>query len=284
MAKDKTFKPQDLDKLSAHNTTFFGASYRTKQYDRKKLTKRLIAILIILVFIILLITWLIAYIILNGGSFTVRIENAYVTTLSLSRTPEFDENNNMISTPAKNNMKDYGARNIPTVAGLLTDGGEYYIHSQFYIRNDSADTPLSFQYSIGYSSATNGIENAARIMVIRSVDTDGYDTLDYKVYAAMDANGRPSRISYPGRYDENNQFVPYSEEELAEYPELLENELFSYAETIDPTTRTGVGTVEDIAPGEFQRFDVVIWLEGSDPECTDDILNSRIKYEMTILA
>ena len=38
--------------------------------------------------------------------------------------------------------------------------------------------------------------------------------------------------------------------------------------------------VENFSPGDKNKYTVVLWLEGSDPECTDNILGGEIKIHM----
>jgi len=38
--------------------------------------------------------------------------------------------------------------------------------------------------------------------------------------------------------------------------------------------------VEDFNPGDIDKYTIVIWLEGTDPECTDNILDGEIKISM----
>lgn len=40
--------------------------------------------------------------------------------------------------------------------------------------------------------------------------------------------------------------------------------------------------LSDFAPGDIARFTVVMWLEGNDPECVDDIIGGQFKIDMTI--
>ncbi len=40
--------------------------------------------------------------------------------------------------------------------------------------------------------------------------------------------------------------------------------------------------LSDFAPGDVARFTVVMWLEGNDPECVDDIIGGQFKIDMTI--
>lgn len=38
--------------------------------------------------------------------------------------------------------------------------------------------------------------------------------------------------------------------------------------------------VEDFKPGDIDKYTIVMWIEGSDPECTDNILGGEIKVHM----
>ncbi|MDD2181441.1 MAG: hypothetical protein PHW32_03625 [Bacilli bacterium] len=38
--------------------------------------------------------------------------------------------------------------------------------------------------------------------------------------------------------------------------------------------------IRDFKPGDIHKYTVVIWIEGSDPECTDNILGGEIKIQM----
>ena len=39
---------------------------------------------------------------------------------------------------------------------------------------------------------------------------------------------------------------------------------------------------ENFKPGEKDRFTIVVWLEGDDPDCIDDIIGGELKMEMNI--
>ena len=40
------------------------------------------------------------------------------------------------------------------------------------------------------------------------------------------------------------------------------------------------GTVEAFKPGDISKITVVIWIEGNDPDCTDDLLGGEFKLDM----
>ena len=45
-------------------------------------------------------------------------------------------------------------------------------------------------------------------------------------------------------------------------------------------TKVLENTTEDFAPGAVDKYTVVIWLEGNDPECIDDIRGGVVKMSM----
>lgn len=73
-----------------------------------------------------------------------------------------------------------------------------------------------------------------------------YKNDEYVTYAKMGSDGNPE----PGT-------IPFMSDDLV----ALEH-------------------VQNFKPGDIDKYTVVIWLEGSDPECTDNILGGEIKIQM----
>ena len=42
------------------------------------------------------------------------------------------------------------------------------------------------------------------------------------------------------------------------------------------------GQIDDFRPGDISRVTIVVWLEGNDPDCTDDVLGGELKFDMEI--
>ena len=40
------------------------------------------------------------------------------------------------------------------------------------------------------------------------------------------------------------------------------------------------GSQTNVAPGEMHKYTVVIWLEGDDPDCTNDLIGGHFGLEM----
>ena len=40
------------------------------------------------------------------------------------------------------------------------------------------------------------------------------------------------------------------------------------------------GRRDDVKVGEVHKYTVVVWIEGDDPDCTNDLIGERIGFEM----
>ena len=53
------------------------------------------------------------------------------------------------------------------------------------------------------------------------------------------------------------------------------------------SSKDGVITVDhktDFKPGDIDKYTIVLWIEGSDPECNDNILGGEIKISMNFVS
>ena len=83
--------------------------------------------------------------------------------------------------------------------------------------------------------------------------------------------------------DEAMRVRLYIEDEYVEYaktrndgtgPEPYTTEFYSVGVVT-------MGTLTDYNPGDKTKFTIVIWLEGDDPECVDDVIDGMAKVEMS---
>ena len=44
------------------------------------------------------------------------------------------------------------------------------------------------------------------------------------------------------------------------------------------------GKIENFKPGDISKITVVIWIEGNDPDCTDDVIGGEFKVDMVFSA
>jgi len=73
----------------------------------------------------------------------------------------------------------------------------------------------------------------------------------------------------------------YKNGEVITYAKMSRNNTLE-KDTISFTSDTLVARdhVQNFAPGNRDKYTIVLWLEGTDPECTDNILGGQIKIHM----
>ena len=149
---------------------------------------------------------------------------------------------------------------------------EAYIGITFFVKN-TCDIDYTYTSAIEIEKQINGLDAAIRIMWVMQNETTG-DLIENKVYA--------KKSKYEGlRFNDGIEFIAYPDGYFSGNLILFEDE--EYPVGLVPTTpfidnfyakRTEGNPLK---AGEVRRCTMVIWIEGSDPECTSSVLNSYLK-------
>ena len=256
--EEKTFKPTDLDQMSREEEdrkkgllAMFAVKRTGSQLIITKAMRRAAAALIALLLLMMGASYLIAALIIKSGSFIVSIQDDIDDeyAISLSETPDFS----VASTVLKGKPVD-GMDNITyewigedyngDVNGVdQVDGshnGVNYVAYTFYVMSVGKKA-CTYDAVINIVGVAKGVDKAARVMVYKNGDPTIY---------AKPAEGTVDTLDYGA--DEN--FI---------------------SDSIVMRTRT-----EELEPGEMDKYTIVVWLEGWDPECVNDILSGIMKMEM----
>ena len=194
------------------------------------------------------------------GSYTVSINkfDNVEYSLILSETSDFT------SLTTKLNAKSNERITNICVDKDLPDGLEHvdgvhngsdYIAYTYYVMNNGNKT-MTYEYVLTASNITNNLDKAIRVALY----VDGEKT----VYAAMGADGSSEPV------------CPFDEWSVAEY---------GYTTPFRTQGDKSIVTRQQIsgfAPGDVTKFTVVIWIEGDDPDCTDDLIEGTFKLDMTM--
>ena len=92
-------------------------------------------------------------------------------------------------------------------------------------------------------------------------------------------------INYIKKIDEKvlsfGKYSVYKNDSFVTYAKLGRNGAVE-RDTVafEDDTHVGLDHVENFSPGDVIKYTIVIWLEGSDPECTDNLLGGEIKLHM----
>ena len=185
----------------------------------------------------------------TGFIVTIEEKDNYVNALSLSETRTFDLSVKSLKYPIVGGVSNISKNSLPDDLDG-DDGGDHcgknYLAYTFFLKN-VGDSALPCGYKIYLSDVTNNIDSALRVRVFINDDGEYSNSIDY---AKAAADGQPEPETKP--------FL---------------------TETI-----VTAGEIADCQPGAIKRFTLVMWLEGDDPECTDDIIGGKVNIRMSFSA
>ncbi len=190
-------------------------------------------------------TYLGTLFITGSSGFTVRASRSgdQSRVISLSETYGFTNGTVLLKGPVNEAMDNITYTDLPLDNLESGDGdhsGENYIAYTYYLKNSGTET-LDYSYSLIYPKATLGIEKAVRITLLQNGNATTYA-------APADGGG------------------------VEAYPEQTTN--FAGDGIVEEDVR------KNLAPGEIDRYTIVVWLEGEDPECVDAVRKGTMSLEM----
>ncbi|MBQ3101017.1 MAG: hypothetical protein IJC50_08515 [Clostridia bacterium] len=157
-------------------------------------------------------------------------------------------------------------------------GSPYYFAYTFYIRNDG-DLTEGYTWSCNLTSESQSLSEAAWVMIIEDNSMKFYakPNAEKKQEALPEFNDnsrgylRLPLEEFAANPDEQFRLIPTDGQ--AEYYRIVPYNFFS--ETI-----VAKGSLEHVEPQEVHKYTVVLWLEGDDPQCTNDLIGGHLGVEM----
>lgn len=207
----------------------------------KKLKKRIIIALILLILLILLL-YIFTVIVYNRGNFSITLDkNLYYTKgLIIYDNPNNKSYKPELIAPEPDNFTNISYRWLPLDLDSATSGSH------------NGDDYLAYTFyveNVGKEIADYWSETVI-YDVVKDVDKAVrvriYRNGDYVTYA---------KLSSSGNAEPNT--VPFEEENL-----IVRDH------------------VKNFKPGSLDKYTIVIWIEGSDPDCTDELVGGEFKFYM----
>ncbi len=232
------------------------------EIKRYRAYRRIVPAVIGLIVLLLVIIYIISLLFNKYGSFTVSVrdirDNRYA--LSLSESDKFPNATSRLNSKAAKDITNIDGNTLPDNLNDVNGehNGDNYVAYTFYVKN-TGELECSYHYELMISRMTVGIDAAARVRV--------YFNSDY--YKAE-----------TGEYNYSGAHIDYAKPKTAGNgaPEVdPENRVMTNFVSGNTVTN---GTVDGFKPGDITKITVVIWLEGNDPDCTDDILGGEFKVDM----
>ncbi len=207
------------------------------------------------------------------GSFTINLTGDMLDAgFVLSEGADFQDGKSRLFADAlqevNNITMDDIARDVDKHDGA--HNGEHYFAYTFYIQNQS-DKPSTYAWYFKLKDETLSVSNAVWIMLFE----DGKQV----IYT------RPTEEGNAEELFGFEQPLPFADlaYDPAQYYERYEDGVAKYGIKTTPYANENIvaqGLIEDVQPNETHKYTVVLWVEGYDPECTDDIFGGFARFEM----
>ena len=216
---------------------------------RRKVTSRVVKISLLLLLLFLIALYIILEIIYHEGRFTITLDSHETLESGLAI---FDSLNNsqgkrrLYATPIKF-MDNISYKWLPDNVDTAADGshnGQNYIAYSFYVENQGNEV-LNYWYEVVVDDVIKHVDEAIRIRIYRN----GKDV----TYAKKNSmNGQPEANT-----------IPFKEVKDSDGTIILEQ-------------------IKNFKPLDMDRYTIVVWLEGDDPDCTDPLIGGELKMHMVI--
>lgn len=210
------------------------------------------------------------------GHFTISLgDDLFKEGFTLSETVGFENpTSHLFATPAEG-VPCISVLDIPSDIDSI-DGphNDKYFAYTFYVRNEGESTQ-SLDWKLRINSESLNLSDAAWAMIFM----DGKMTM----YAKANADGTPQTL--PATDDNSRGYTVAPLYDRAALPDeqyevirrvgelsywRLRPKSFVSSSVVD------AGRISDIKPMEVHKITVVLWLEGDDPQCTNDLIGGHL--------
>lgn len=232
------------------------------EVKRYRVYTRVIPAVLGVILALMALVYVISLLFNRYGSFTVTVRdfNDRNYMLSLCENDRFNTATSMLNSKAAKNVTNISRTSLPENLNDVNGehNGDNYVAYTFYLKN-TGTASYSYDYTLNISRATLNIDSAVRVRL--------YFTPDY--YKA-----ETDQINYGGAYTEyakpktNGNGLPETEIDGTVMTNFVSSEVITN------------GRVDNFNPGDMAKITVVIWIEGDDPDCTDDLLGGQFKVDM----
>ena len=244
---EEVFTPLDLEKFESKINNAHGATRRDAEslYKTKRRRKRAMWIMAFIM-IIIIILWLLSYCSTQFGDLVVTVDRSLEGKgIVLSETSDFKETSVVLS-------------------GENADRVYHYTYDWF----ESTGVLDSLDNTDG---SHNGDDYFAYTFYIRN---NGTETIDYDTSLIVTGVAKSC--------DEAARIMVYKNGEPTIYakPQLGTDEPEENTVAFVDEKTVFEGTKEDFKPGDTDKYTVVIWFEGEDSQCVNDIMGGHMRLSM----
>ena len=213
------------------------------EVKRHKVIVRVISILLVVLIALVAIAYAVSYFYDKFGSFTVMVNKYDMINqgLTLSETPEYERSTAILNADILYDMTNISGADLPQNLDKING-----VHNgDSYIAYtfyliNSGDDTVAYNGEMIMENITNGVDEAVRVAV--------YKNGEKTVYGKTKSNGTGKESDCDKEFESSSVVM---------------------------STKN-----ENFRPGSRDKYTVVIWLEGNDPDCLDNIIGGSMKLSM----
>ena len=214
-----------------------------KEVKRHVVLMRILGLLMIILILIVAVAYAISYFYDKFGSFTVKINKYDMVSqgLSLSETPDYDRSIAVLNANIVYDMTNISGNDLPDNIDKINGSHNGDNYIAYtFYLINAGDDTVSYTGEMTIENVTKKVDEAVRIAVFKN----GVKT----VYGKTKSNGGG-----------------------------IESDCDSEFLTSNIVMKT---LTEDFKANGKDKYTVVVWLEGNDPDCIDDIIGGTLKLGM----
>lgn len=216
-----------------------------KKIYRQKLFTKIVKIIFLLLLILISILYLALYIVYDGGRFTVTLDRNLRSqkNVFLSETGDKKSNIRKLTAETLEYMDNISIKWLPENLDTEADGSH------------NGDNYIAYSFYV---------VNAGKETVHYWYEIDIDDTIknvDEAIRIMIYQNGKPT--VYAKKNKETKKAEPNTKKFVSKSIAVLEQR-------------------KNLKPNTKDRYTIVVWIEGDDPECKNDLLGGEIKMHMDI--
>lgn len=210
---------------------------------RHKVITRAVSILIVILVAIVAAAYGVSYFYDKFGSFTVMVNKYDMVNqgLTLSETPEYDRSIATLNAGILYDMTNISGNDLPENIDNINGAHNGENYIAYtFYLINSGEDTVAYKGEMLIENVTMGVDEAIRIAV--------YKNGEKTVYGKTKSDGKGKEADCDKEFE---------------------------ASTVVMTTKN-----DSLKPGGKDKFTVVVWLEGNDPDCVDDIIGGTMKLGM----
>ena len=221
------------------------------------------------------------------GTFTVKLETGNVK-LTLSETESFAQQSSYLRVNNLYRLQEYTYSNLESIGHDVLDNEDNDLltisRAVNYSKDETSIKSINYFKYTFYVKNVGDVQSAYDVKVV-ILETDGQldDTLRVMVYKNKANDGKHENTIYAKKSatkhidDEGNE----------SFDEKISDDHYGYAKQFETSDVIATIPVDKFIPGDIDRYTVVFWLEGNDPQSSIEEyapLNAKLKLGVEINA